>query len=49
MAKFLGLENDQSGSVGRAWAGYLTYQWPSHMPGDQTILEEGMVITLEPV
>ena len=50
MAKVLGLENDQSGSVGRLGHGLgmqLT-EWPSHMPGDQTILEEGMVITLEP-
>ena len=50
MAKVLGLENDHSGSVGRLGHGLgmqLT-EWPSHMPGDQTILEEGMVITLEP-
>jgi Xaa-Pro aminopeptidase len=50
MAKVLGLEMTHSGSVGRLGHGLgmqLT-EWPSHMPGDQTILDEGMVITLEP-
>ena len=49
MAKVLGLD-EGSGSVGRLGHGLgmqLT-EWPSHMPGDKTKLEEGMVITLEP-
>ena len=49
MAKVLELD-DGSGSVGRLGHGLgmqLT-EWPSHMPGDKTALEEGMVITLEP-
>ena len=49
MANVLKLDQG-SGSVGRLGHGLgmqLT-EWPSHMPGDKTVLKEGMVITLEP-
>ena len=49
MANVLNLDQG-SGSVGRLGHGLgmqLT-EWPSHMPGDKTVLKEGMVITLEP-
>ena len=49
MANVLKLDQG-SGSVGRLGHGLgmqLT-EWPSHMPGDKTVLKEGMVLTLEP-
>ena len=49
MANVLKLDQG-SCSVGRLGHGLgmqLT-EWPSHMPGDKTVLKEGMVITLEP-
>ncbi len=49
MANVLNLDQG-SGSVGRLGHGLgmqLT-EWPSHMPGDKTVLKEGMVLTLEP-
>jgi Xaa-Pro aminopeptidase len=42
--------DDQGGDVGRLGHGLgmqLT-EWPSHAAWDETVLEEGMVLTLEP-
>jgi Xaa-Pro dipeptidase len=35
------------GRIGHGLGMQLT-EWPSHRPGDTTVLREGMVITLEP-
>jgi Xaa-Pro aminopeptidase len=38
---------DSGGRLGHGLGLQLT-EWPSLMPGDQTVLREGMVLTLEP-
>ena len=50
MAKVLedgGCQGDQIGRMGHG-LGLQVTEWPSNMPGDDTPIQEGMVLTLEP-